>query len=254
MSILLPESVTQLGRHEDVSEKYTSITTSDIITSLEGRGFKLDGINVARVRKQSNQGFQKHLVTMKYNELTTAEGVPTIIIQNSHNRSSGLKFHTGFIRFACMNGLVFGSGIEEKSIQHSQKWQEKAESFLDGYLEQVAQMNRQHERMKSQYMSASMISELSHRAAAIRYNPVDVLDTNELSLVTRVEDIGSDLYTVFNRIQESLITGSFKRRIQQIDDEGKTSYSPWGKAGKITSTDENLRINRKIRELALEYA
>ena len=253
MSALQHTAIEQTMAHQDVSDKYVQISTRDIITSLENQGFELDNVNVANVRKESNRGFQKHLVTMKYNDLATPEGVPTVVIQNSHNRTSGLKFHTGFIRFACTNGLVFGTNISEKSIQHSAKWQDKAEHFLSNYMEEVAKMDRTFSRMRNQYMSPTMIQDFSYRAAGLRYDQKLVLDTNELSLVTRSEDVGNNLYIVYNRIQEALMKGSFKRKVENIDDEGIITHSDWSKAPRITSTDETMRINRQISELAMDY-
>lgn len=200
MSIIQHEAIEQTMKHEDASDRYTHISTRLIIDSLESRGFELESTNISNVRKASNKGFQKHLVTMKYKEMETKEGVPTVIIQNSHNRSTGLKFHTGFIRFACMNGLILGDGINEQKIRHSQNWKDKATNFLDNYSNEVHRLEWEHDRMKSQYMSASMINELAHHAAGIRYDQRDVLDTNELSLIRRKADIGSDAYSVYNRL------------------------------------------------------
>ena len=254
MSQIQHQAIEQTIKHEDCSDKYEHISTRLIIDSLEARGFELDSINVAGVRKVSNQGFQKHLVTMKYNELETADGVPTVIIQNSHNRSSGLKFHTGFIRFACMNGLILGNGIEEQKIRHSSNWKDKATSFLDNYTKDVERMNREHARMKHQHMNPYMIMELANRAVQLRYDAKDVLDPNELTLVRRKQDMGSNAYVVYNRIQEALLQGMFKRRVKNVTDEGEVQYSDWGKAAKITANDEIIRLNKSLREMVLEFA
>ena len=104
-------------------------------------------------------------------------------------------------------------------------------------------------------MSASMIDEFAHMAAQIRYDKIDVLDSRELTLVRRSEDIGSDAYTVYNRVQEALINGLFQRRVRNTDKEtGEVTVSDWGKASIITSTDEIIRINKEVRQLALRIA
>jgi len=254
MSVLQHRAIEQTGRHEDVSDNYQTVNTRHIITSLENRGFELHGTQVAGARKESNHGFQKHLVTMTYEELRTEQGVPTVIVQNSHNRSSGLKFHTGFIRFACMNGLILGDGIEEKSIRHSLGWQEKATNFLDGYMEEVARMQDEHERMSNKRISRYQMMQLAEEAVQLRYKLDDVLDPNELNLVRRIEDRGNDLYTTYNRLQEGLLQGLFKRRVQHVNDEGILITSDWGKAAKITATDQTIKLNKELRELVLQVA
>lgn len=250
MSALHP-AIEQINKHEDTSDKYQHISTRLIIDSLEARGFELDNTNVSRVRKLSNQGYQKHLVTMKYKALETKEGVPTVIIQNSHNRTSGLKFHTGFIRFACMNGLVLGSGINEQSFRHANGWREKTIAFLDNYTNEVNRMEEEHEIMKSKNVTGIDQMMIAKRAAEIRYKLSDVLDPMELNLVRRPEDRGTSLYKLYNRLQESLIHGHFQRRVWN---EEKEQYSEWGKAAKITSNDEIIRINKEVRELCLGAA
>lgn len=246
----LHRTILQANKHVDTSDKYTHISTKLIIDSLEARGFEIENTKVAGVRKESNQGFQKHLVTMKYKELETKEGVPTVIIQNSHNRSSGLKFHTGFIRFACMNGLVLGDGINEQSIRHSSSWKDKAREFLNNYFEEVARMEREHEYLKSKTLTAYDQMFLAREAFKIRYKEECALDTNELNLVRRIEDRGNSAYKVYNRLQEALVQGHFTRRV--LNDEG--NWSEFGKAAKLTSTDEIIRVNKEVRELCLSVA
>ncbi len=251
MSALLHAAIEQTSKHYKRGDNYEVISTRLIIDSLEARGFELEGVNVSRTRLQDKQGFQKHLVTMKYKELETKEGVPTVIIQNSHDATRALKFHTGFIRFACMNGLILGDGIEETRMLHNGDWKEKATNFLDNYSKEIHRMEWEHDKMKGQYMSASMIAELAHEAGKIRYDSRDILDTAELNLIRRPEDVGNDAYKVYNRIQEALINGLFQRRVKNKTENG-IEYSPWGKAAKITSNDEIVRINKDIRSLVLE--
>ncbi len=244
--------LTQTEPREGVSSKYQLVNTQDIITTLEGRGFQVDNVQVAGTRIAENFNKQKHMVTMRYEQMKTSEGVPTIIIQNSHNRSSGLRFHTGFIRFACANGLILGEEIETTSIHHNQGWRDKANTFLHGYMESVARMEAEHQRMKETRLSRYDMMLLTEKAVELRYDPKDVLDHNELNLVRRVEDRGADLYHTYNRIQEALIGGMFQRQTHRIDEDGLKITSPYSKATKITSNDENIRLNTQLRELVME--
>jgi len=194
------------------------------------------------------------MVWMQFDEMKTAEGVPSIVIMNSHNRSSSLKFHTGFIRWACSNLLVGGSDITSLSLRHSENWTDKASVFLDGYIENVEVMMQEHERMKSKCISRYQMMQLAEQAVQLRYKLDDVLDPNELNLIRREEDRGSDLYTSYNRIQEALLQGHFKRKVQHVNDEGNLIVSPYSNAKRITATDETLRLNKELRALVLEVA
>lgn len=246
----LHTAILQTEKHEDATDRYTHISTKLIIDSLEARGFEIDNTQVSRVRKQSNQGFQKHLVTMRYKELETKEGCPTVIIQNSHNRTSGLKFHTGFIRFACMNGLVLGDGITEQKIRHSLNWKDKARDFLNSYENEVMRLESEHDYMHKKNLTPYSIQYFAKEASKIRYNEQSILDPNELIIARRPEDVGNSLYKVYNRIQEALVQGHFTRRVLNQENE----WSDWGKAAKLTSNDEVIRVNKELRQLALEVA
>lgn len=248
----LPQSVVQTERHSRVSERYTNINTEIIIDKLLGNGFELYEAKEARVRKEENVGFQKHLVTLKYSEFETAEGVPTVVIRNSHNRSSGLSLFSGFIRFACFNGLIAGTDIESFNIQHKRSWESDVDNFLFGYEQKIHQLMGQYDAMKSKRMSSYDEKMFTQAVAKLRYPLDDYMDYRELSRVNRVEDRGDSLYLVYNRAQENLLKGDFERRIITESEElGKVES--WGKAKIITNTEEIVRLNRAMHNIAMEF-
>lgn len=251
----LHTAILQTEKHEDTSDRYAHINTKEIMDVLTDAGFQLDNTAVSRVRKETNEGFQKHMVTMTYEALRSTEGVPTVIIRNSHNRTSGLQLHTGYIRFACSNGLILGTGIEDQKIRHSMNWADKANKFLDGYLHEVARMEEEHQQMTAKQLTRYDMYYLANEAAKIRYDLDDVLDPMELNLVRREADRGLNLYKAYNRMQEALIQGHFQRRTKALDQStGQIIYSDWGKANRLTSQDEIIRVNKEIRELCLSVA
>jgi len=61
---------------------------------------------------------------------------------------------------------------------------------------------------------------------------------------TREEDKGNDLWSVFNVVQEKLVHGMFEY----------TSGTKLRKARKIKNFKQDLDLNAKLYELAVEYA
>lgn len=247
----LPLSVTQDKAHHKVSDRYTQINTSLIIEKLLDSGFELYEAKEANVRKVDNVGFQKHLVTLKFSELETAEGVPTVVIRNSHNRTSGLSLFSGYIRFACFNGLIAGSSIESFNIQHKRSWEQDVDTFLNGYVDTIYQLQEDYNKMKFYRMSSYMEKDFTKKAAQLRYSLDDYMDYRELSRVKRIEDRGNDLYRIFNRVQENLLAGDFERRIVNESEELGRVES-WGKAKIITNTEEIVRLNRSLHDIAMK--
>lgn len=249
----LPQSVVQTKRHSKVSERYTPINTELIIDKLLNNGFELHEAKEARVRKEENIGFQKHLVTLKYTQFETAEGVPTVVIRNSHNRSTGLSLFSGFIRFACFNGLIAGDSIESFNIQHRRSWESDVDQFLFGYEQKIHQMMGDYDKMKNKRMSSYDEKLFAKAVAELRYPIEDYMDYRELTRVKRVEDKGDSLYLVFNRAQENILSGDFERRIITESEEfGKVES--WGKAKIITNVEEKVRLNREVYNIAMEFA
>lgn len=249
----LPLSATQTERHELVTDRYTHINTETIVNKLLDAGFIISDTAEARVRKESNVGFQKHIITMQNDKYATDEGVPTIAIRNSHNRSTGLALYSGFIRYACLNMLVFGSDIEELKMQHKRNWEADVDAFIMGYEDKVVRSLQNQTKMEQKRMSSYDEKLFTKAVAQLRYPLEDYMDYRELSRVNRVEDRGDSLWLCFNRVQENILKGDFERRIiTESEDLGKVES--WGKAKIITNTDELLRINRGVHDIAMNFA
>jgi hypothetical protein len=70
------------------------------------------------------------------------------------------------------------------------------------------------------------------------------IDLNELLKPTRVEDKGSDLWSVFNVVQEKIVHGMFD---YQYGVKNR-------KARKIKNFKQDMLVNEKLFGLAMEYA
>jgi len=232
------------------TNRYTVVTTQNIVDGLLDSGFVLDDVKTARVRLEEKKGFEKHLVTMRYEQMKTKEGVPTVVIKNSHDGSSKLELYTGFIRFACLNGLI--AGFENKvSTRHKYSWEDVVNPFLANYENSVYKMMEDYEAMKVANIY-SYKDEFVRRAATIRFGLDEYMDYRELDLVRRVEDRGNSLFRVFNRVQEGLVKGEFTKINKTIDGDGLISTNIQ-KAKMLTSGDELTRVNTELHKLAMEY-
>jgi hypothetical protein len=70
-----------------------------------------------------------------------------------------------------------------------------------------------------------------------------------LLAVRRQDDLGHDLWTTFNRIQENVIRGG------QRDDSRRTAFGKRFRATRsVKSLTEDVRINKGLWELASTFA
>ena len=74
------------------------------------------------------------------------------------------------------------------------------------------------------------------------FDEPDELTVNTILQARRSEDMGSDLWTVFNRTQENLIQGGF------LVTNGRR------RSRKITNIDKNIAINTSLWDLASSYS
>ena len=70
------------------------------------------------------------------------------------------------------------------------------------------------------------------------------IDLNELLKPTRKEDMGNDVWSVFNVVQEKIIEGDFEY----------ISGTKVRKARKVKNFKQDQKINKELFSLALEYA
>ena len=68
--------------------------------------------------------------------------------------------------------------------------------------------------------------------------------SDELLAVERPEDAGDSLWTVFNRVQEKLVTGKFCYKMG----------AKLRKARAIKNFNQDLKLNEQLWELAEEFA
>jgi hypothetical protein len=101
----------------------------------------------------------------------------------------------------------------------------------------------QVERMERRQLQKEEQIEFAERALAIRF-PDDAqcgLLPAQLLTCRRVEDVGNDLWTCLNKVQENLLRGGLSRR------------TPSGRRTRtraITSIAEDVRINGRVWDLA----
>ena len=107
----LAPSVFATTPSSDVSEKYTHIPTERVIDDMELLGWKPIEAKEVKARKKSTQGFQKHLLVFRNDEVVIngKDGdtvFPQILMTNSHDGKNAFNFEAGLYRLVCSNGLV----------------------------------------------------------------------------------------------------------------------------------------------------
>ena len=205
-----------------LSDKYKLAKTSEIVKRIEGLGFTLDKFVAMKVRKQERQGFQKHRAIFTSPTLkATTDGVPQLLLTNSHDGTSSVILQLGFFRYVCSNGLVVGSNlIQPVRVRHSgNDFDERLIVAINHIVAQAEKLTESIERMKSKVLTSAEIQAFQREALQKRLGDVKI---ESFSVPThRQEDEAQDLFSVFNVVQENLIRGGARVMIEDKDGNRK---------------------------------
>jgi hypothetical protein len=92
-------------------------------------------------------------------------------------------------------------------------------------------------------LSDKQIATFTKKAAAIRFGEDVKVNLDELLVPERVADEGNNLWVVFNRVQEKLISGGCSYK----------SGAKVRKARAVKNFSQDLKINESLWELVEEY-
>jgi hypothetical protein len=237
---------------QGVSEKYTHIPTSNVIDDMDLLGWKV--VDAKEVKARKGIGFQKHLLVFRNEDVVIngADGdtvFPQILLTNSHDGKNSFTFTAGLFRMICENGLVVSTEqFEDVKMRHMGYTFEELQEQIKGMVERLPLTVESMNKMKQIEMSQDAAIEFARKAVATRFNENEIenisVDINTLLAPTRKEDEGNDLWSVFNVVQEKILEGDFNY----------TFGVKVRKARKIKNFSQDLKINKELFNLALEYA
>ena len=173
-------------------------------------------------------------------QLKLGEIMPEVVITNSHDRSSRAMLDLGFWRKACDNGLVVNiANLENFQLTHIGDLHSQIVKAV-GYLTEYAELAADKiSSFQARRMTGAEIEEFANRAAALR----DVERATRVTQTRRQEDVGDTLWLVYNRAQENLLKGNFRK----ITDKGTRNGRP------VTSIRRGLNLNKDLWALDEEF-
>ena len=231
------------------SDKYAHIPTDKIIDDMAALGWGV--VDAKQVRARKGIGFQKHLVVFRNNDIqiTAEDGdnvFPQILLTNSHDGKNAFTFTAGLFRMVCENGLVVSSReFENMKIRHYGYSFEELQETIKSMVEKLPLTVESLNKFRAVELSQEQALDFAKKALEVRLGDLDniQIDLQDLLTPTRSEDRGNDLWSVYNVVQEKLIHGMFNYKY------GVKSR----KARKIKNFKQDLVINERLYDLALEY-
>jgi len=254
----LSPAVFATTKHDRLTDRYVALHTSDLIPVMQDYGYS----PVQAAQKKSRKAGAEHSAHMiafaRTIDTDFAQGDvrPEIILYNSHDGSSSVKLFAGAFRFICSNGIVAGDGFQNR-MYHNTSAMSGFEDMLRSTVANLPAMMERINLLKSVQLSSATAYEMAKRSVATRWDMFDAQKKGVFAIdktitdvltVNRNEDNMMDAFTVFNRIQESVIRG--KAFVKSITEA--TPYGSIRKARPINSVKENIRINGELWNIAEE--
>jgi hypothetical protein len=239
--------------HDSRSQRYTYVSTIDILRGLAKEGFKPTFATQARTRNEDMRGHTKHLIRLRRDFELGKPDVPEIVMLNSHGGQSSAQLFGGWYRFMCMNGMVVGDTLDEVRVHHKgdivNDVIEGAYTIVDG-LNTVGDSVKEWKQLQ---LTAPEQKALAESAAMVRFDvpqgePLPV-SGEQMLRARRYDDNGADLWSTFNRVQENSLRGGLhgSRRDAQNRRRRLTTRD-------VNGIDQTVTLNRALWTLAQRMA
>jgi hypothetical protein len=241
-------SVFATTAHESRSARFAPVPTINILEGFLSRGWSVHNAVQSRCRNPGKAPFTKHAITLRRDDAEVKVGglIPQVMLVNANDGSSLYDFLGGLFRLFCLNGLVAPTGLcESVKVRHT------GSNIMERVIEGSFRVLNSTDRAitSATEMGAIQLSEaeqvaFAHSAARLRWDPAtQPVNVSRLLDVRRSADEGNDLWTVFNRVQESVVGG------------GQRYRSPTGRrvsAREVKGIDQSIGLNQALWTLAEE--
>jgi Domain of unknown function (DUF932) len=243
-------SVFAEGKHASRSERYTYIPTIDVLRGLRKEGFEPFMVAQGQSRVEGKAEFTKHMIRMRHaGQVQARPEANEIILINSHDGASSYQMLAGLFRFVCCNGLVVGKVVEDIRIPHKGNIQGEVIEGAFRVLEEFETVDASTESMKALTLKPEEQGAFATAALALRFGertedqPPPPITAAQLIEARRPEDLGSSLWTTFQRVQENVMRGG---------QPGRSAQGRRLQTRPVGSIDRSVSLNRALWVLAEE--
>ena len=245
-------SIFASGPMMGVSQKYTFVPTSEILTGLRDLNWVPVEVEEQRIRQEARRGFQKHLIRLRLESqmATLDEWNVELVVVNSHDAGCAYQLHAGIYRRICSNGLVISSeSFNAIRFRHSGCLTGEVVQASLRLVEAMPKIGERIARFRERILEPCESLTLAEQALLLRYPTVDEspIAPETLLQAHRPEDEGADLWLTMNRLQESLLRGG-------LSDDRRDRRGKLRSVRPLRGIDSKVSVNKGLWSLAERLA
>lgn len=227
-----------------MSEKYTLIKTTDVITRLANYGWLPVEASESQTFANTKKDARHHMIRFRKPSILPAQyvgdSVPEIVLINSNNGRKAFQLEAGIFRLVCSNGMV----RKDKDLG-SVKKVHIGEFDLDNAIHDVLfKINEQAsviQKLQTIELHPAVQLALAKKALDLRFKDSVYIPDPKVALeARRVEDEGNSAWLVLNRLQEAILTGGIA--LNKIGGGTKV-------AKPVTSPSTQVKLNQELFSL-----
>lgn len=239
----------------NVSNQYVFHDTEEVIDDMAQLGWLPVKAGQRKQRGSKPSVYTPHLVVfqnpdLKINGDDGDVSVPQILLKNRHDGLGSFEFMAGLFRMICSNGLVIATDtFESFKLQHKgysfDKVRELVQERTLALPGQVTIMNDMKNRdLNNEEAFQLGLDGLLIRAGITPGSDIDESElftkatVNQVLQATRKADMGSDLWSVFNTVQENITKGEF---FAQRNGQEKAR-----RVRSISSFEKDIQFNQEL--------
>lgn len=239
------------------SDKYTFVSTEQIIDNLADLDFGVARVRVPKVRKADPEHCRHEVTFRPFDDslsfedprIRTMQGgnarvYPELKVLNSSDGTCSFEAMVGLFALICSNGMtVAAAAIGELSLRHQYFDANEAFSLVNEFTNKLPQVTQTVQEWSEIGLSVGQRLEFAAMAANLRW-PNPTFDPKLLLQPRRHADTGTNLWTTFNVIQENLLKGGFTpnvpkarkvRTLNNISKSNGVNDALWGLAANYAS-------------------
>ena len=265
---LIAPSIFATAPHESRSAKFKPIATIEVLRELAKEGFHPVSVQQQGARNSDRIRFSKHLIRMRafhsdadIKNLQVGDTIAEVVLKNANDGTSLYQLFAGLFRIACLNGMVSQSKqLETMKIRHIFN-DPNPRALMDQVIEGSYKITHDADRVleaprswsKLQLESSARYS-LASRAHHLTFADADgTLNTpikpEQLLEARRESDKGTDLWSVFNVIQENVMRGGLENfSVRETQRWGRVETRV--RTHPINAIDRSLKLNMGLFDLA----
>lgn len=234
------------------TDKYTTIKTIDVINELKTLDFYPVRAEQSRTIREDKKEFVKHMLRFRHVStlgVTSKEYIPEIVMINSHDGSTAYKIMFGIFRLVCANGLIVANSMfSSQRLRHTggDNTLERVKAHVISMSESTRMIDNKIDQWQGITLDVDQQRDYAQKAFDVYRGNTD-LKTNVDNLIkTRhyQDRAKSDLWTVYNTVQENLQKGYFYAQ----QENGNVQ-----RARAIKSIDRNVKFNQGLWQLTEDF-